>query len=115
MEWRKVSQLERTEVLQQWKGVLERDSGPRLEARKQEKGKRKVAKVTQEFAGAVENRTHRGKWHQGVWNKSLNAVDEDKGDISEEVYEDEDELHAWCLLEENENEQWQEVTIKKST
>ena len=33
--------------------VLERDSGLRPEARKQEKGKRKVAKVTPEFAGIV--------------------------------------------------------------
>ena len=33
--------------------VLERDSGPRLEATKEEKGKRKVAQVTPEFAGAV--------------------------------------------------------------
>ena len=33
--------------------VLEGDSGPRPEARKEEKGKRKVAKVTPEFAGAV--------------------------------------------------------------
>ena len=50
----------------------------------------------------------------GSWNKSLNAVEEDKGDISEEVHEDENELHAWRLLEESENEQWQEVTSKKS-
>ena len=28
--------------------------------------------------------------------------------------EDEYELHAWCLLEESENEQWKEVTSKKS-
>ena len=33
--------------------MLERDSGPRLEAIKEEKGKRKVAKVTSEFAGVV--------------------------------------------------------------
>ena len=33
--------------------VLERDSGPRLEARKEEKGKKKVAKVTPEFVGLV--------------------------------------------------------------
>ena len=26
-----------------------------------------------------------------------------------EVHEDDDELHAWCLLEERENVQWQEV------
>ena len=50
----------------------------------------------------------------GSWNKSLNAVEEDKGDISEEVHEDENELLAWRLLEESENEQWQEVTSKKS-
>ena len=58
-----------------------------------------------------ENRTHCGKMHQG---RSLNAVDEDKGDISEAEREDEHELHAWCLLEESENEQWQEVISKKS-
>ena len=46
---------------------------------------------------------------KGNWNRSLNAVEEDKGDISED-----DELHAWCLLEESENEQWQDVTSKKS-
>ena len=33
--------------------MLEKDSGPRLEARKEEKGKRTVAKVTSEFAGGV--------------------------------------------------------------
>ena len=38
----------------------------------------------------------------------LNAVE----DISEEVREDDDELHAWCLREEREDEQWQEVTSK---
>ena len=48
------------------------------------------------------------------WNRSLIAVDEDKGYISEGVQDDEDELHAWCLLEESENEQWQEVISKKS-
>ena len=44
----------------------------------------------------------------------MNAADEDKGDISEEVHEDEDELHAWCSLEESENEQCQEVMSKRS-
>ena len=29
------------------------------------------------------------------------------------MHEDDDELQAWCLLEESENEQWQEVTSKK--
>ena len=45
----------------------------------------------------------------------MNAVEEDEGDISEEVRESENELHAWCLLEESESEQWQEVASKKST
>ena len=35
--------------------VLERGSGPRSEARMEERGKRKVAKVTPEFVGAVGN------------------------------------------------------------
>ena len=50
---------------------------------------------------------------KGSWNRSLNAVDEDTGDISEEVHEDEDELHAWCLLAESENEQSQELISDK--
>ena len=33
--------------------VLERDSGPRPEARMEEEGTRKLAEVTPEFAGAV--------------------------------------------------------------
>ena len=33
--------------------LLERDFGPRLDARKEDKGKRNVAKVMSEFAGAV--------------------------------------------------------------
>ena len=51
---------------------------------------------------------------KGSWNRSPNAVEEDKGDISEEVHEDEDKLLAWCLLEESENEERQEVTSTKS-
>ena len=95
--------------------VLERDSGPRPEARKEEKGKRKVAQVTPEFAAVVgKHDTLRQIAPRESWNRSLNAVDEDTGDISEEVCEDEDELHALCLLEESDNEQWQEVISKKS-
>ena len=63
MERRKGFQLERTEVLStaervnKERIVLERDCGPRPEARKEAKGKRKVTKVTPEFAGAVGKRT----------------------------------------------------------
>ena len=70
--------------------------GPRQEARKDEKGKRKVAKVRPESAGAVgkQDTLRQGE----CWNRSLNVVEEDTGDVSEEVRENEDELHAWCLL-----------------
>ena len=68
-----------------------------------------------EFAGAVEKTGHvAANCVKGNWNRSLNAVEEDKGDTSEDVHEDEDELQAWCLLEESENEQWQEVSSKGS-
>ena len=74
--------------------------------------------MTPEFAGAVGNLgTLRQIAPRVSWNRSLNAVEEDKedkGDISEEVHEDDDELHAWCLLKESENEQRQKVASKKS-
>ena len=41
------------------------------------------------------------------------AVDEDDGENAEESTENEEDFQAWCLLEENENEQWQEVIICK--
>ena len=85
--------------------------GTVVQDRRQERSERKVAKVTPESAGAVEKTGHiAANCTKGSWNRSLNAAEEDKGDISEEVLEDEDELHAWCLLEESENEEWQEVT-----
>ena len=46
---------------------------------------------------------------------SLNAVEYDNGDISEEVHEDEDKLHAWCVLEESRTEQRQEVISKNQS
>ena len=41
-------------------------------------------------------------------------MEEDQSDIGEEVHQDDDELHAWCLLEESENEQRPKVTCKKT-
>ena len=73
MEWRRGSLLQCTKYfntrLHKERIVLARDSGPRPEARKEEKGKRKVTKVTPEFAGVVENRTHIGILSKGSWNK----------------------------------------------
>ena len=47
-------------------------------------------------------------------NKNLYAVDEDENENIEESVEDEDDLQAWCLLEESEIEQWQEVINRRS-
>ena len=47
-------------------------------------------------------------------NKNLYAVDEDDGENAEESTENEEDLQAWCLLEESENEQWQEVISKQN-
>ena len=59
MERRKWSQSECTENassaarVKKERTVLEGDSGPKPEARKEEKGKRDVAKVRSEFAGVT--------------------------------------------------------------
>ena len=68
------------EMVKKLRILLEMDSGPRAEARKEEKDQRKVAKVrkTGHIAAICT---------KGSWNRSLNAVGEDKGDISEEVRE----------------------------
>ena len=41
------------------------------------------------------------------------AIDEDENENVEESAEDEDDLQAWCLLEESESEQWQEVISRR--
>ena len=42
------------------------------------------------------------------------AVDEDENENIEESVEEEDDLQAWCLLEESESEQWHEVINRRS-
>ena len=42
------------------------------------------------------------------------AIDEDDSENVEESAEDENDLQAWCLLEESESEQWQEVIIRRN-
>ena len=41
------------------------------------------------------------------------AIDEDGSENVEEVIDREEDLQAWCLLEESENEQWQEVISRR--
>ena len=90
----------------------ERDSGPNIGGKKggkgQEKGDARAAWSCEKTGHIAANGTKES------CTRSLNVAEEDEGDISEEVHEDEDELHAWCFLKESENEQWQEVISKKS-
>ena len=47
-------------------------------------------------------------------NKNLYAIDEDDNENVDKSTEDEDDLQAWCLLEESQNEQWQEVISRRN-
>ena len=46
-------------------------------------------------------------------NKNLYAMGEKASEINEEAVDNEEELQAWCLLEESEHEPWQEVIRKR--
>ena len=48
-------------------------------------------------------------------NKNLYAIDEEDSEHVEEANDSEEDLQAWCLLEESENVQWQEVVNKRKT
>ena len=83
-------------------------------ARKEEKGKKRVAKEIPEYVGrAVREDTLLLGAEKGE-NTHLYAVDEDDGENAEESTENEEDLQAWCLLEGSENEQWQEVISKQT-
>ena len=45
---------------------------------------------------------------------SVCSPDESNENIWEEVHEHDDEPNAWCILEESEKEQWQEVISKQN-
>ena len=67
--------------------------------------KRKVARETAERVGLVATQEKGGNnnWYQWMTTgaKPLTKLDNDE------------ELQAWCLLEENEHEQWQEVISRR--
>ena len=43
----------------------------------------------------------------------MHAVDDDDSGNVEEATDNEEDMQAWCLLEESENEQWQEVISRR--
>ena len=46
--------------------------------------------------------------------KQLFAMDEDDSENTEASAENEEDLQAWCILQESEREQWQEVISRRS-
>ena len=87
-----------------------------------QKGTGKKGGKGQEKGGKGETRTcwtcgKTGHIAAGCWqgsNKNLHAIDEDENENVEDTAEDEDDLQAWCWLEESESEQWQEVISRRT-
>ena len=92
----------------------ERLRGRKAAARKEEKDK-KSGKRDSRTCWTCCKTGHIAAWCRKRGNTNLYAVDEDGGEKAEESTECEEDLQAWCLLEESENEQWQEVISKSRT
>ena len=93
-----------------------RTHGREAVARKEAKGKRKVAREKPERAGHVATcgkTGHIAAWCRKGGNKKLYAIDEDDSENIEESADNDADLQAWCLLEESENEQCQEVISRR--
>ena len=56
---------------------------------------------------------HIAAWCRKGGNNNLYAIDEDDSENFEEAADNEEDLQAWCLLEESENEQWEEVISRR--
>ena len=85
----------------------ERTHGRRAVARKGAKGKRK----------AVWEKTERvfAAWCRKGGTNILYASDEDDSENIDDTLDNDEELQAWCLLEECENGQWQEMISRRDT
>ena len=85
----------------------------RVAARKGAKGKRKVAREKLEHVGRVarQDTLQRGVIKKATTNctLSINVCSE----IRQEAVDNDEELQAWCLLEESEHEYWQEEISRK--
>ena len=67
---------------------------------------------TERWQGRKQNQDS-AAWRRKNGNNNLYAIDEDESENIVETLDTDEELEAWCLLEDSENEQWQEV--KKQT
>ena len=87
-----------------------------------QKGNGKKGGKGQEKGGKGESRTcwtcgkagHIAAWCTKGGNTNLYAIDEDDGEKAQESIENEEDLQAWCMLEESGNELWQEEISKKN-
>ena len=87
----------------------ERIRGRRAAARKEVKGKRKAARERPARGRAAREDTSQ----LGAGKEEQKPVDENDRENAEESADNEEDLQAWCLLEESENEQWQEVISRR--
>ena len=94
-----------------WKGWRKKTRGRRAAASKEEKGKKRVARENPEHVGRATRQVTMQLCTKG--NTNLYAVDED-GENAEKSTENEEDLPAWCLLEESKSEHWQEVISKQN-
>ena len=85
-----------------------------LVAGKEVKGRRKVAREKPEHVGRCAKTGHVAVWCKKGGNKNLYAIDEDDSENVEDSADNEEDLQAWCLLEESDIEQWQEVISRRS-
>ena len=72
-----------------------------------------MARETAEHVGHVTNTTHIAVSCPYGGHKDLYAVGEEGSEVSAQAADTEEELQAWCLLEESEHEQWQDVNSGK--
>ena len=87
-----------------------------------QKGSGKKGGKGQEKGGKGKSRTcwtcgktgHIAAWCRKGGDTNLYATDEDDSENVEEPTDNEEDLQAWCLLEERENEQWQEVISRRN-
>ena len=85
----------------------ERTSWPKGSGKKGCKGQEKGGRG--EHVGPGVKTEHIQTWCRKGGDEHLYAIDEDESENIEETLDNDEELQAWCLLEQSENEQWHEV------
>ena len=122
MEFWKGSELERkkdTYLGDVTKGGKDEGKEPMAEGQWQERKQRATEKWqgrNQSMLDVWQDRPHCSVGVEKDATPFLYAIDEDDSEnVGKEATDNEEDLQAWCLLEESENEQWQEVISKRDT